>query len=696
MYLAGSSAALLENVLVEKEQVTTAVYYSTDDRPRTEIRFTLTSVATESLRDVERRFFEVLREAMQNEIDMKYMHECIERNKRNWKFSTENSASSFADVVINDFLFGAKDGTGLRQIGSLEEYDVLESWHDNQWRGFIKEYMADAPHVSVLGVPSAKLAKKIDADEQARIDERKEQLGEKGLQELAHKLAKAKAENDKPIPRETLSKIKVPDTDSIHFIHTTTAKAGSALKAGRPENKLQKLIESDDMGSQLFMHFEDIRSNFVQFSLIISTQDVPVSLLPLLSVYTETFFSLPILRNGERISFEQVIVDLERDTVGYTMGSSPGNPEMLAITFQVELEKYETAISYLKELTWNSIFDVERLIAVTTRLFSDVPDAKRSGSSMVDAVRYMIQYAPESVVRARSTLVKAKYLKRIQRLLAKEPQEVVKRMEAIRKALFRSENLRLLVIGDLERLRSPVSSWKTYIDSLDSQLPPKPITKPSERLSEAGQAPGKLTYIVPMPTIDSSYADASAKCLNSYDDPKLPALMVATAYMNAVEGPLWVAVRGTGLAYGASFRHNIETGLVHLNIYRSPNSFKAFEAAKKIVDDHLSGATVLEPLMSFEGAISSIVAGFANEQSTYILSAQESYIRQVIRNVPDDYKEVMLKKVRAVTVDEIKGALRDLILPLFTPGSSDIVVTCAPVLEEVRVSKVFFTVWLRC
>ncbi|WEW61294.1 hypothetical protein PRK78_006784 [Emydomyces testavorans] len=682
LYLAGSSAALLENVLVEKEHVTTAVYYATEERPRTEIRFTLTSVAKESLHDVERRFFEVLREAMNNEIDMKYMRECIQRHRRNWKFSTENSASSFADYVINDFLFGTKDGARLLQVATLKEYEELESWHDNQWRGFIKQYISDAPHISVLGIPSAKLAAKLKVDEEARVQERKKKLGEKGLEELANRLIKAKAENDKPIPHEILTKIQVPDTDSIHFIHTTSAKSGSALKRGRPDNRIQRLIDSDDMDSSLFIHFENISSNFVQFSLIISTQGVPVELLPLLSVYTESFFSLPIDRNGERILFEQVIVDLERDTVGYTIDTSPGNSEMLAITFQVELEKYQTTILYLKELIWSSVFDPQRLIAVTTRLFSDVPDAKRSGSSMANAVRYMIQYAPKSIVRARSTLVKAKYLKRIKRLLTKEPQEVVKRMEAIRRALFQPQNLRLLVIGDLERLSKPVSSWKPFIDGWDMSKPLEPITNLTERLSDAGKEPGALAYIVPMPTIDSSHANASTKGLNSYDDPKLPALMVATAYMNAVEGPLWVAVRGTGLAYGVSFRHNVDTGLVHFNIYRSPNAFKAFEAAKKVVDDHLSGATVLDPLMSLEGTISTIVAGFANEQATFILSAEESYIQQVIRNHPRDYKEVLLKRVRAVTIDEIKAVLRDIFLPVFTPGSSDIVVTCAPVLEE--------------
>jgi Zn-dependent M16 (insulinase) family peptidase len=208
------------------------------------------------------------------------------------------------------------------------------------------------------------------------------------------------------------------------------------------------------------------------------------------------------------------------------------------------------------------------------------------------------------------------------------------------------------------------------------------MEKRIERLNDAGRNPGKLSYIVPMPTIDSSFAYATAKGPDSYDHPKLPALMVAVAYMNAVEGPLWVAVRGTGLAYGTTFAYGIETGIVNFDVYRSPNAHRAFEASKGIVQEFLSGATEFDPLM-LEGAISSIVVNFANEQATIVRAAQGNFIRQVVRGLPPNYKETMLKKVKAITVAEIKEVLQDTVMPLFTPGKADIVVTCAPVLEEV-------------
>ncbi|KAI9036950.1 putative zinc metalloprotease [Aspergillus affinis] len=682
LYLAGSSASLLDNILVEKEQLASAVYYTTEDHPSLEIRFTLTSVETDKLAQVEKRFFEVLNDAMQKELDMRYLQECIERQRRTWKFSTESSASQFAEYVISDFLFGKRDGSTLLDVATLKEYDVLEKWTEVEWRTFIKKWISDATHVTILGVPSLKMSDTLKKEEETRVAEQKKRLGEKGLAELADKLEKAKAENDKEIPKEMLENFKIPGIESIHFVETTTARSGTALQAGHPEHKVQKLVDADGSDMPLFIHFEHIPSSFVQLSLLISAQSVPVQLRPLLSIYTEAFFNLPVQRDGKTINFEQVVVELERDTVGYSMegARSLGNSEMLRISFQVELEKYSTAIAWLQELSWSSIFDVERLRAITSRLLSDVPDSKRSGDDMLAAVHVMVHYAPESIVRARSTLVKARYLKRIKRQLAEEPETVVARMEEIRNALFKFENMRVVIIADLEKLQNPVSAWKSFVDRLGAHVPLQPITSRRPLLSETGQKLGGQSFVVPMPTIDSSFAYATARGLDSYDDPRLPALLVAIAYMNAVEGPLWVAVRGTGLAYGTNFAYNIDTGFVNFDVYRSPNAHKAFESSKQIVKDHLSGAQPFDPLM-LEGAISSIVVSFANEQATIAGAAQGSFIRQVIRKLPTDYKEKMLKQVRDIGVEDIKKALQDIILPVFAPATANIVITCTTMLE---------------
>jgi Zn-dependent M16 (insulinase) family peptidase len=687
LYLAGSSAALLDNTLVEREQLASGVYYSVDSRPRTEIAFSMSGVETPRLEEVQKRFFEVLKEAMDKPLDMDFMKDCIDRQVRSYKFNAEASPTAFADFIISDYLFGKRDGSTLNDISSLHHYDsVLAAWTENQWKAFIKKYISDAHHVSILGVPSARLSEQMKADEAKRIEAQKEKLGEAGLKEMQEKLDKAKALNDQEIPKEVLGQFKVPSTDSIHFVNTTSARSGLAKQIGIPQNQYQKVIENDAKDLPFFLDFEHIPTNFARVNLLISTETLPDELRPLLSMWMESFYSLPIARGSETVPFEQVVIELDRETVGYEIqsGSGLGNVEGIRITFQVETEKYHVAIKWITELLYQSIFDVERLKAINARLLADVPDSKRSGEDMLMAIHLITHLAPKAIGRARTTLVKALYLKRIKHLLQNEPEKVVAQLEKVRQTMCKFENFRILVIGDLDNLESPASAWKPLMERLQPTPGLSPVGRRIDRLSEAGKNPGKLAYVVPMATIDSSFAYAVARGPTSYDDPRVPAIMVAMAYMNAVEGPLWVAVRGTGLAYGTSMGYDIESGHIHLDVYRSPDAYKALEASRKIVHDHMTGTVEFDPLM-LEGAISSIVVAFANEQQTLASAASASFIQAVMRGLPNDYMETLLKKVREIKVEEIKDVLKLVIYDMFTPGKADVIVTCSPGLKEVRI-----------
>ncbi|KIV78033.1 hypothetical protein, variant [Exophiala sideris] len=684
LYLAGSSAAVLDNALVEKEQLASGVYFTVDSRPRTEIAFSMSGVETGRLEEVEKRFFEVLNEAVEKPLDMKFMRDCIDRQVRTYKFNAEATPTAFADAIISDYLFGKRDGSTLASLQSLEQYTkALVSWSELQWKDFLKQYISDAPHVSILGVPSTRLSEKLKTDEASRIEQQKSKLGPDGLKKMQEKLDQAKAENDLEIPRDLLGQFKVPSTDSIHFVTTSGARAGLALEVGKPKNRYQNVIDNDAGHVALFLDFEHIPTNFARVNMIISTETLPDELRPLLSIYMEAFFNLPVKRGSKVIDFEQVVVELERDTVGYNIDSagSLGNSEGIRVSFQVEIEKYKVAIKWLSELLYNSVFDVERLKAINTRLLADVPDAKRSGDDMMTAVRVMTHLAPKSIGRARSTLVKALYLKRLKQLLATDPDQVVRQLERLRGHLCRFENYRVLVITDLDQVQEPVSAWASFLEGMETNRKLAPIGKRIERLSEAGENPGKLAYVVPMPTIDSSFAYAAARGPTSYDDPKMPAVMVAMAYMNAVEGPLWVAVRGTGLAYGTNMGYDIDSGYIHLDVYRSPDAYKAFEASQKVVRGHMGGEIEFDPLM-LEGAISSIVVAFANEQQTLASAAGASFVRAIMKGLPEDHMERLLKKVRAVEVEDIKDALKSVVYDMFTPGKADIFITCAPGLKQ--------------
>lgn len=669
---------------MEKEQLASSVSYSTEARPDVLVQFSLTSVATDKLGEVEKRFFAVLKEAASKPLDMKYMHDCISLERRQIKFAAESSSSFFTGPIISDFLYGNRDGSTLEEdLRDLKDFDVLETWHEDKWRHSLINWFSDAHHVTILGQPSAALLEKLKTDEKARVDMRKEKLGDEGLKKLANKLEQAKAENNRPIPEELLERFTVPSTESIHFIETTTARSGAARGDKPLQNSIQKIIDAEGSDLPLFIHFEHIKSNFAHISLLVSTEKITVRLRPLLAIYIEIFFASPLEVDGQRLEFEDVIKELDRDTVGYGLdsGHSLGCSEALAIKFQVEVEKYEVVVKWLRRLMFSSIFDLERIVTTTIRLLSEIPDEKRSGSSMKDAVNEMIIATPASTTRARSTLVRALYLKTVKKILKEEPEAIINQLEELRHALWQPANYRVLVVADIRKVKKPVGTWATLTKNPKDHSPLTPLETRLSRLSELGKHPGNTAYIVPLPTIDSSFAVASAKGPSSYDDPTVPALMVAASYLNAVEGPLWTAVRGTGLAYGTGIRQYPDQGQVKLSIYRSPDAFKAYSASKQVVEDHVSGKTPIDRL-ALEGAISSIVLDFVNGEATAVSAAQVSFVRQVIRGQEKDWPQKMLEKVRQVNAEQVRRAMADAIMPIFNARSSILVVTCAPIMEE--------------
>lgn len=301
---------------------------------------------------------------------------------------------------------------------------------------------------------------------------------------------------------------------------------------------------------------------------------------------------------------------------------------------------------------------------------------------MAYAASLAINGSPSSIARARGTLTQALYLKRINRLLETSPDIILSQLVSIRDALARNANFRVLVIANLHLIAKPVTSWETLTADLPTSDPLEPLPSPLSRLSDKGLSPGSSAYIIPLPTVDSSFAVSVARGPSSLLDPSIPALMVAFAYLDAVEGPLWTAVRGTGLAYGTSFSRSVESGHISFSVYRSPNALAAFRASKAVIEDFIDEKKELG-VLAMEGAISSIVLAIATGQASMNSAAQGSFTRQVVQGLPADWNDQILKLVRAVSEAEIKTVMKKVVLPVFEGATANLIVTCSPIMEEV-------------
>ncbi|KAH7369173.1 cytoplasm protein [Plectosphaerella cucumerina] len=690
-YLCGSSVSVLENILVEREELASSVACWWESRPNSVIYFQPTGVATEKLQSVYERMIELLKDVVSKPFDMDYMRSCIQRERRQVKFQAESSESFFSNNLIMDYLFGDRDGKTLLDMKTLGEYDTLETWSDDQWRDFTRKWIVDAPHVAVLAKPSEALASKLKSDEEKRLAARKEKLGPEGLAELAKRLEAAKAKNDLPIPAEVIGRWPVPGTESIHFIESETARSGKARSLGVQDNKAQKLIDGASQGQlPLFIQFESVPSNFVHMSIYLGTAQIPTAVKPLLPIFSDNFFNTPIMRDGAKVDFEQVVMELEEETISYGLRSTKdmGDPDSITIQFQIEPEKYASIIRWVRTMMFDSVFDVQRLKAGVQKQLADIPEMKRDGRSMSSEVSMAFHTKKESYSASKRALVRAVYLRRIKKLLETDPDEVVSWFEQIRKSLFTFDNMRVLVTADVGKLADPVAAWDVLGDALGPVRDVAPIIKPHNHLTPEGLAPGSVgAVIVPMTTVDSSYSVSTAKGITSFEDPRLPAILVAIGYLEAVEGPLWNAVRGQGMAYGVYFGRDLDSGLLQFKVYRSPDASKAIAAARDAIR-RIADAEVPIDRHLKEGAISQVVVVFADEQSTMASAASQNFVLGVVRGVPLDWHKKIMRSVRDVTDDEVRAVLKDLVLPVFEAGKSNVVITCAPILEE-NIEKAF-------
>ena len=684
-YLSGGPVAVLDKAIVEEEQLASSVLVQTSDRPDSTIEFYLIDVKTENLDAVADRFLDILKEASQKPLDMSYLKDCILRIKRYARFSAEVSPEEWLDEMAIDHVFGDRHASYLRNSVSLSVYDELDAWSEKQWLDFFRKWFIDNNHAIILAKPSQALSEKLEKDEEARVSRQKERLGEEALSALADKLESAKLENDKDIPSELLQKYPIPPADSIRFIDTETAQAGFARKRGNGDGGgIQQQIDRDDGDIPLDLHFEHVKSNFICVGLLVNTHCLPDDLKPLIPIFLMNYTGTPVLRDGKLISFEEVVADLERDCVSTSVSSSGTNDEIFEIGFQVEQSNYITAISWIKTMLFDVVFDAQRLISHLVKMLGSLSSQKRDGDSVVMGMASFVHTTRETTSRTWNLLVKGLHYKQQLLQLQSEPEKLVEKMKALKEKLIDSSSFRCYALGNFEgdAISKPVSSWAGLTENLKySQGKVAQLDKVLPTLSLKAKSPGNLSYLMPLRTMDTSFLFLYGRGIERHDHPQLPALTLAQAYLEVSEGPLWRAVRGNGLAYGTFLRRSVLAGSMSFLIYRSPDAHKAFVVCRDLIANIASDASQLEDIR-IEDAVSNVVKSVASESTSMLSAAANSFTNQVVLGLPKDWSRQFAKKVQQVKKDEIIDALRDFVLPLFKPESANLYATCAPVMEE--------------
>ncbi|KAG2229893.1 Metalloenzyme, LuxS/M16 peptidase-like protein [Thamnidium elegans] len=680
VYLTDSPVSVLQKEFVEIEDaLCTDVDFHITDHLKSTLMFTASSVPIEEIENLPTELFKTLKRLVkEKDIDMTRMATVIEKETLKLLDSAETDAhDTAAAVAISDFLYGSADGKDLKESVKDQEYlNILSKYTAQDWLNVLEKWYISPPHITLYGKPSAEFAEQQTEDEENRVEKQREDLGPQKLDQLQKELDDAMAKNDAPIPNELLEGFKIPSASTIKFIDVITARNNDTSLS----NQVQEYINKDNEADvPLFIQFDHIKSHFVKISAHISASSIPSNLLPYTKLFLKAIFSLPIEKDGQLIPYEDVVKGLGEDTMEYeaSLGTNCGFRELAVFTLKAKASKYAQSIQWLHDILWDTKFTVERLKIVASQILNDIPQAKRDGHDMGNATMRALQYDPKkSVHAARNLLFQNAFLTDVVKRLEENPESVLAELNQYRSALCSPNNIRIHVTGDILNLPNPRTTFKNFSPTkVAGEL--SPITLSKQVLCEAGLEPGNHGLLVTLPTIENTFSLHSVKGPSRFDDSDIAPLLVMIELLDTMEGIFWKLIRGQGLAYSCFLDANIESGLINFTIYQSPNAFKAFDQAKKVIEQLANHEMDIDPA-SIDGAKSAVIYSLVARENTMDRAALQSFVNQVLKKMPASYNRDMLIAIQAVTLDDLQNVLNKYFVNMFKPETSNVVVVSTP------------------
>ncbi|KAK9896120.1 zinc metalloprotease [Cystobasidium minutum MCA 4210] len=677
-YLSDSSISPLQKELIEIEEPWATslglVYtkYSTSV-----LQLFLSSVPTPKLDHVQKAVKNALKRVLDSGIDVERMTMVLNREQRKLLNTLETDASeALITTLLSDFLFGAADSSDLPEsLNDTERYKALQAWSAEEWAELLKKYYVERPSLTVIGKPSAKLANALRKEAETRLADRQKTLGEEGLERLQNQLDEARRENDTEAPPEFISNFKIPDVESIRWINVESAAAG--LNTKHFSNEVQKHVQHDTADLPFFLQFEHVQSNFIEILVFLNAAELPKH-KDLLTLYIKSFHSLPLVQSdGTRVPYDEVVKLLDTETVDYGIAFGSALSEQLEISIKVDKAKYKEAIVWLRKLLFASEFSVDRLRVTAQKLLQNLPSEKRGGLNVALASWSRLALDPrKSTNVSQQLLARSVSTPAVVDRLKSEPEQVVADLEKLRRSLTSTKRMRIAVVGNILSLESPVSAWKENFQMMEPATL-SPVVFGRDCLSELGKNPTRQAVVAPLAAIESSWGHFIAKGLDADDHKDLPALTVANTALNALEGLLWRAIRGAGLPYGARIYVDVERGFMYFRTWRSPDSVRAYIAAKKAVEAMVAGDLMPLDQTRLDSAKSELAYITARSQSTISRAATTSFVNQALKGVSQCYQRDLLAKAQDVTLAEANEVIRKYILPIFDSSVCIAAVACS-------------------
>ncbi|XP_011314165.1 uncharacterized protein C05D11.1 [Fopius arisanus] len=620
---------------------------------------------------------QVLSDVCKNGIDIKRMATVIHRHQLETLSNLENMPhDAIAFMLIGDALYG-RDNKDLEQrLNAIEILKKLAAEEESYWINLLKKYLIEAPMAVVNARPSVEKQKEIAEAEQQRFKDRKNTLGEEGLKQKEKDIQAAVAKNEAPIPDEVLTCVPVPGTDSINFHNVRSFVCDGNEQ--HPRFDLKNI--------PLYTCLDHVNTNFVYLFVVMNTAGLVQESRRYLPLILEAIGECPIERNGTLIPYEDVVAEIEADTIavdsrmgfeGVSKFSCGAYSHSVNLMLQIEMSKYAKGIQWIRELLYDTKFNPERLRIIASKMLNEITICKKKGHKICGDLMRGLMFNKESNHFNASLMRQQMFLTKIVEKLGSDGQAVVAEIEKIVKSLTDGGNVLIYIATNVDKLKNYVKDLYSPWNVLQVKEAEKKKLQilPDWKLINSKEEIKLQGCVLGLGCVDSAFLSQTCACINDFEHPDLAPLLVCLQYLTQLEGPMWKQVRGQGLAYSFNICARPNEGLMYLTFYASANIVGAYKETKAIIESHILNDLWERTL--YDSAKSSLIFEIVEREKSVGDTVSQSLL-SYFKNVSHDYNRQMVKKIYTVGFKSLSQMAKKYIKPLFESDHCRTVVVCHP------------------
>ncbi|CAJ0573558.1 unnamed protein product, partial [Mesorhabditis spiculigera] len=576
------------------------------------------NVPKAKLDQVEDKALKLFRDHVQGKIDfdMERMQSIIDRKILSLQNNVENDANDMmVHPIINYQLYYETD---QELDGAFHEIELLRKLRDytpENWRDLLNEYVVSQHHATIIGVPDKGLVKKNAAEEEARLEKRKAELGEAGLAAKEKELNEAvKITKESYPPNELLDDFIVKNLTSLNRISV----------------QAKKLLPGDDHANDFAKQFQcpavqhTVDSNFMQAVISFDTRGISGEDKLWLMLYNSLLFESPAMINGKLHSAEEVSRLYTKDLVTYS--NDPGvfgaYHRLNTLNLRVDTVRFKNLAHWAKIFTKGVQFDINKVKVIAKKLASEAQEYKRDGNMVSSAASASLSYQNGSVSATYNHIRLEKFHEMVVKLCDEKPRFVEQKLEEIRSTLA-AAGANIHIIGDPERAKAlPTSEWD-FLPCSNSNLFEVKAGEETTQYDE--QAANGL--VIGVGGTESSFVRQTISSGVGWKSKEAATLLLLSQYFSQTEGPLWCRIRGNGLAYGANIYVDLDEKTISMSLYRCSDPVKAYNSTLELVREVLDSGKL--DTAQFDSAKRSLIFELMDSEHGVKGAAKRSVLAQL-------------------------------------------------------------------